>query len=721
MISYGAALYIQRKMAPWHDEKPTPKSKKKKVELPWKVKLQKKIDKLRKELSILVTSGPLTKSVTRQVARIQRKYKITDRQIRARIAEHQAEIKGLAAQIKNKEKRINTKIINSQFATNPRKVYRELINETIEVTTPPEKESLENFWRPLYETEKIHQEHDWIETITEKNENKAAMRTPYIDTEIVKKKITQYGNYKTPGVDKVTNYWLKKLNALHPHYACSFQKMLASEEETPDWLTLGSTSLLPKSQDTHLPNKYRPICCLSTTYKLLTGIISDALYDHLDKGDFLEEEQKGCIRNRLGTKHQLLINKTILEDCKRRQRNLSIAWIDYQKAFDSVPHSWISRCLELYKVDDGLRTFLTNQMTKWTTNITLRHNEGEINIPNVKIRRGIYQGDSLSPLLFCLTLDPLSKLLKSHQIGYNMSTDHGKDAVKKIINHLLFMDDLKLYADSDENLTKLVQIVEKFSKDIHMDFGLEKCSKCTMKQGKKVETENIQLDGGGQIADLESDSTYKYLGIEESATIQHKHMRKKITEEYLRRVKKICKSDLTTKNKVTAINQLAVPAVTYGFGIVDWHETHLSNLDVKTRKCLTLHKVIYRNQCLDRMYLPRIEGGLGLTEISTTYRASIVSLGQYIISSNDHLMKLVADQHRNTLPQNTSVIKLAKNFGNIDGHNLIVDPPLEDDGPATTQARFKRLNFGLQEKIRRKERWKQHKRAGKFMLEMTKK
>ena len=80
-------------------------------------------------------------------------------------------------------------------------------------------------------------------------------------------------------------------------------------------------------------------------------------------------------------------------------------------------------------------------------------------------------------------------------------------------------------------------------------------------------------------------STYKYLGIEESATIQHKHMRKKITEEYLRRVKKICKSDLTTKNKVTAINQLAVSAVTYGFGIVDWHERHLSNLDVKTRKC----------------------------------------------------------------------------------------------------------------------------------------
>ena len=125
-------------------------------------------------------------------------------------------------------------------------------------------------------------------------------------------------------------------------------------------------------------------------------------------------------------------------------------------------------------------------MTKWTTNISLRHSKGEINIPNVNIRRGIYQGDSLSPLLFCLTLYPLSKLLKSYNIGYNLSSDLGEDAVKKLINHLLFMEDLKFYADSGgENLNKLVQIVEKLSKDIHMDFGLEKRSKCPMKQGKR--------------------------------------------------------------------------------------------------------------------------------------------------------------------------------------------------------------------------------------------
>ena len=83
-------------------------------------------------------------------------------------------------------------------------------------------------------------------------------------------------------------------------------------------------------------------------------------------------------------------------------------------------------------------------------------------------------------------------------------------------------------------------------------------------------------------------------------------------------------------------------------------------------------------------------------------------------------MTLVADQQRK-LPQNISVIKLAKNFGHHQGQNLILDPPIEDDTlPATAQAKMKRLYFGFQERIRRKERWKEHKRAGKFPEELDK-
>jgi hypothetical protein len=45
-----------------------------------------------------------------------------------------------------------------------------------------------------------------------------------------------------------------------------------------------------------------------------------------------------------------MLSKTILEDCRRKRRNLDIAWIDYQKAFDSVPHSWVEKSTDLMGV-----------------------------------------------------------------------------------------------------------------------------------------------------------------------------------------------------------------------------------------------------------------------------------------------------------------------------------------------------------------------------------
>ena len=58
-------------------------------------------------------------------------------------------------------------------------------------------------------------------------------------------------------------------------------------------------------------------------------------------------EQRGEKKDYYACKDQLMINNAILENCKKRKKNLSTAWIDYKKAFDSVPHSWIIKCLQM--------------------------------------------------------------------------------------------------------------------------------------------------------------------------------------------------------------------------------------------------------------------------------------------------------------------------------------------------------------------------------------
>ena len=64
------------------------------------------------------------------------------------------------------------------------------------------------------------------------------------------------------------------------------------------------------------------------------------------------------------------------------------------------------------------------------------------------------------------------------------------------INHLLFMDDLKLFAKNEKEIDSLVQTVRIFSDDIGIKFGLEKCAAMTMNRGKRVHSDGIALPDG---------------------------------------------------------------------------------------------------------------------------------------------------------------------------------------------------------------------------------
>ena len=79
----------------------------------------------------------------------------------------------------------------------------------------------------------------------------------------------------------------------------------------------------------------------------------------------LPSEPKGCRKGSCGTKDQLLIDKTVLRDYKRRHTNLAMSWIDYKKAYDMVPHRWISECLEMFDIVNNVQDFLNNSMESW--------------------------------------------------------------------------------------------------------------------------------------------------------------------------------------------------------------------------------------------------------------------------------------------------------------------------------------------------------------------
>ena len=142
-------------------------------------------------------------------------------------------------------------------------------------------------------------------------------------------------------------------------------------------------------------------------------------------------EQRGGKKDCYGCKDQLMINNAILENCKKRKMNLSTAWMDYKKAFDSVPHSWILKCLQMYMIHPILIKFIEESMRQWKTNMIIVHKKGVLETGPIRIKRGIFQGDSLSPLLFTMSLNPLSREL--HKTGYGYQLDE-----QMKINYLTF-------------------------------------------------------------------------------------------------------------------------------------------------------------------------------------------------------------------------------------------------------------------------------------------
>ena len=206
-----------------------------------------------------------------------------------------------------------------------------------------------------------------------------------------------------------------------------------------------------------------------------------------------------------------------------------MAWIDYRKAHDLVPYSWILECLDNIGVNEEIRRFVSESMKSWKTELMYGNNI----LGEVKIERGIFQGDSLSPLLFVIILIPLIHILRKTSPGYEFSNS------KEKINHLLFMDDLKLYSKTEKTLDSLVQTVCIFSTDIKMEFGIENCAVLVLKRGKVVKSEGIKLPDNKKVRLLEENEGYKYLGILQADQIKEKEMKEKVENEYKRRVRKL--------------------------------------------------------------------------------------------------------------------------------------------------------------------------------------
>ena len=604
----------------------------KKNEPRWKRRIEGDIKRLKQEVNLLEREkkGELGTKKKRKLKDLEARYRVKRKGLKTVIKELKQRMIAKSAKVKRYEQRVTQFRQNRMFNVDQKKIYKELNGGGNSSGDVPGAEESKRFWGDIWSVEKEHnRDARWLKDLKNENNGEHIQEMVRIGVENVQKQCRKIPNLKAPGKDGVQGYWIKNLNNLHMRIACQLNKILEGEGDLPTWMTYGLTVLCQKDPAKgNAMENYRPITCLPLMWKLLPGMIAEEMYTYLERENILPEEQKGCRRGSRGTKDQLLIDKTVLRDCRKRHTNLAMAWIDYKKSYDFVPHSWISGCMEMFGIAENVRNFLQRSMGQWKPSLT---SNGE-DLGTDDVKRGIFQGDSLSPLLFVLSMIPLSLVLRKVNACY----EWGKKEYK--LNHLLFMDDLKLFGKNEEQIDSLVNTVHIFSTDIGMEFGLRKCGVVTLKRGKLARCEGIELPDGKVMKEVEQEG-YTYLGIVELDKIKEKEMEEKITREYKRRLRLILKSKLNGRNKITAMNTWAVAIFRYGAGILDWKGCELKSVDRTTRKTMTMYGVFHPKSDVDRLYLKRHEGGRGLISIEHCVRGEENSLGLYVKNSAEKLIQ----------------------------------------------------------------------------------
>ena len=311
---------------------------------------------------------------------------------------------------------------------------------------------------------------------------------------------------KSPGIDLLPNEIYKNDNAIEV-----LQKLFQlcfDSGKIPSMWRKAIISPIPKGEklDKRIPLNYRGISLLCCSAKLYTSLLNSRMVSYFDSADTLEDEQNGFRKDRSCQDHVFVLDSIIRN---RLNDNLSTfcAYVDLQKAFDCVNRDFL-----MYKL---LNTGINGKIYFAVKNI-YETTEARVRLNNQLESQwfttlfGVRQGDSMSPTLFSVYLNDLTREIKGLNAGINVN---GRD-----VSILLYADDIALVAASEENLQEMLHVLHNWSLKWCINVNKTK-SKIVHFRQSRVDQSNFEFKCGTSVFDYVS--SYKYLGVTMSETLKY--------------------------------------------------------------------------------------------------------------------------------------------------------------------------------------------------------
>ena len=220
-----------------------------------------------------------------------------------------------------------------------------------------------------------------------------------------------------PGIDNITYFHLKKLPSCHLFLATLYSKILLHSHSAPQCWCQGKTILLYKKGDPTSPKNFRPITLTSVFGKLFHRILSIRLEKFTLINRLLDPSlQKGFLYGVNGTMEHIFSIESLLDNAKTTKNPIVMSFLDLKNAFGSVCHQYLFDILQYIKLPSPVVSYITSCYSKLTAYVSTKAWKTTV----FSIYRGVFQGDTLSPLLFNLAINPLLAYLStSEDCGYS--------------------------------------------------------------------------------------------------------------------------------------------------------------------------------------------------------------------------------------------------------------------------------------------------------------
>ena len=426
-----------------------------------------------------------------------------------------------------------------------------------------------------------------------------------VSVEEMKKLLSSMKSGKSPGPDQLHPRILKECaTELALPLKILFDLTIKKGKIPKEWKAAEIKAIYKKKGAKSNPSNYRPVSLTSVVSKLMEKVIKAQLNNHLKINNLLANEQYGFVSGR-STDTQLLTSLLHWQQALDQDIPVDIVYMDFKKAFDSVPHVRLIKKLKSYGIEGNLLSWIQDFLKDRTQHVKVNNSESE----EKPVTSGVPQGSVLGPTLFIFFINDLPSI----------STVETK----------IFADDTKAYCQikneqDKRNLQQTIDLMHDWTEKWQLHFNETKCKVLHLGQNNPRHSYFIGKDD--KRIELEETTLEKDLGVHIDRNLSFEEHINKITKKAASKCARILKN-FTYRSKevlVPIFKTIVRPILEYANSA--WSSGLRKNINEIERIQKSFTKHIYQvkhlnyEQRLEKLNLPSLEYRRFRGDLIQTYK-----------------------------------------------------------------------------------------------------